>query len=95
MAIRTKKTKAASEKQKPVAYVNWAIRDENGDPILKSNRGFSLFDNEYLTLEEKALIELATDNDGVAVVMAELRIIIAAEKPDHLDISRIKLVPAA
>lgn len=81
-----------TKKQKAVAFVNWSILDPKGDVLLKSNRGFSLYDNEYLTLEERALIELATNNDGQAVVNAQLRIIIAKEKPAKLDISKIKLV---
>ncbi|RLB94660.1 MAG: hypothetical protein DRH26_00465 [Deltaproteobacteria bacterium] len=85
---------AKKEKQKAVAFVNWSIKDEDGENILRSTRGFSLYDNEYLTLEEKALIQLAKDNDGSASVVAELRIVIAQEKPESLDISKIKLVPS-
>ena len=93
MAV-TKKTKpvVASPKQKALAYVNWAINDDEGNPILRSVRGFALFDNDYLTLEDKALIQLAADNGGSAIVNAELRIIIAQEKPEKLDISKIQLV---
>lgn len=85
----------AKEKAKVLAFVNWAINGEDGKPILRSNRGFSLLDNEYLTLEDKALIQLATDNGGTAVVNAELRIVIHAEKPAQLDISKIQLVKKA
>lgn len=88
----TKKPVPVKEKAKPIAFVNWAIKDDEGNALLRSTRGFSIFNNEYLTLEDKALIQLAEDNDGSAVVMAELRIVIAQEKPDKLDISKIRLV---
>lgn len=80
------------EKAKVLAFVNWSINGDDGKPILRSNRGFSLIDNEYLSLQEKALIELATQNGGTAIVNAELRIVIHAEQPEKLDISAIKLV---
>lgn len=89
--VKTAKA-VVSKKQKAAAFVNWSILDDNGEVLLKSNRGFSLTDNEYLTLEERALIELATNNGGQAVVNAQLRIIIAKAKPDKLDISKIQLV---
>ena len=87
----TRRTPAAKEKQKPIAFINWRIADPNDDSkhLLRSTRGFSMFDNEFLTLEDKALIQLAKDNDGVAVVNAELRIVIAQDKPESLDISKI------
>lgn len=88
----TNRRPVAKEKQKAVAFVNWRINDEDGEAILRSTKGFSLFDNEYLTLEEKALIQLAKDNGGSATVVAEMRIVIAQEKPESLDTSRIKLV---
>lgn len=83
---------AAKEKQKALAFVNWRIADPQGETLLRSTRGFSLFDNEFLTLEDKALIKLAEQNGGTAVVVAELRIVIAQEKPESLDISKIQLV---
>lgn len=85
---------AAKEKQKAIAYVNWRIADDNDETLLRSSKGFPIFDNEYLTLEDKALVELAKNNGGTATVVAELRIIIAQDKPEMLDISKIKLVPA-
>lgn len=89
---RPASSKPAAEKQKPVAFVNWRIADEDDNTQLRSTRGFSMFDNEYLTLEDKALIELARKNGGTAVVKAELRIVISQEKPEKLDTSGIKLV---
>lgn len=82
---------AAKEKAKVLAFVNWQINGEDGKAILRSNRGFSLLDNEYLTLEDKALIQLAMDNGGTAIVDAELRIVIHQERPESLDISGIKV----
>lgn len=86
------KAPLAKEKAKAVAFVNWRIADEDGETLLRSTKGFSLFDNEYLTLEEKALIQLARDNGGSATVKAELRIVIHQDKPETLDISKISLV---
>ena len=85
---------AAKEKQKAIAYVNWRIADDNDETLLRSSKGFPIFDNEYLTLEDKALVELAKNNGGTAIVVAELRVILAQDKPESLDISKIKLVPA-
>lgn len=83
---------AAVKKDKAVAFVNWKIADADGETLLRSSKGFSLFDNEYLTLEEKALIALAKNNGGRATVVAELTIVISHEKPESLDISKIQLV---
>jgi len=83
---------ATKEKQKASAFVNWRIADEAGETVLRSSKGFPIFENEFLTLEEKALLQLARENNGTAVVVAELRIILAHDKPESLDISRIKLV---
>jgi hypothetical protein len=88
----TPKAVPAKEKAKAIAFVNWRIANEAGETILRSSKGFSLFDNEYLTLEDKALIALATQNGGSATVNAELRIVIHHDKPESLDVSKIKLV---
>jgi len=87
-----KRPVAQKEKQKAVAFVNWRVADDQDETLLRSTKGFSLFDNEFLTLEEKALIQLAKDNGGSAIINAELRIVIASERPESLDTSRIKLV---
>jgi hypothetical protein len=80
-------------KDKVLAFVNWSIVDpDTGETLLRSNRGFSIIDNKYLTLEDKALVQLATDNDGVAVVNAQLRIVIHHERPESLDVSKIKVI---
>lgn len=78
------------EKAKVLAFVNWRIADEQGETLLRSTKGFSLLDNEYLTLEDKALIELAQNNGGSVVVAAELRVVLHQERPERLDISKIK-----
>lgn len=85
----------AKEKAKVLAFVNWEIVDDEGNAVLRSNRGFSLLDNEYLTLEDKALIQLATENDGSALVNARLRIVLHHEKPAQLDISKISVIKKA
>ena len=89
---RTRKPGQAAEKQKPIAYVNWRLPDADGETVIRSTRGFSLFDNEYLTLEDKALVQLAKDNGGTVIVQAEFRITVAQEKPETLDTSKVQLV---
>lgn len=79
---KEKGPQAAKEKQKPIAYVNWEIRDADGNVAIRSSKGFAIFDNEHLTIEERALVDLAISNDGSAKVDAELRIIVAQEKPE-------------
>lgn len=86
------KAPVASAKAKAVAFVNWRIPNADGETLLRSTKGFSLFDNEYLTLEEKALIQLAKDNGGSATVMCEMRIVIHQDKPESLDTSKITLI---
>ena len=83
--------KPAKEKTKVLAYVNWETLDKGADgkAVLRSNRGFSLLDNKYLNLEEKALIQLAEDNGGVALIDVELRIVIAQERPDSIETAGI------
>lgn len=80
-------------KDKAVAFVNWRIADANGETLLRSSKGFPIFDNEFTTLEEKALVALAKQNGDTATVVAEMRIMIAHEKPDSLDISKIPVLP--
>ena len=80
-------------KDKAVAFVNWRIADANGETLLRSSKGFPIFDNEFTTLEEKALVALAKQNGDTATVVAEMRIMIAHEKPDSLDISKIQVLP--
>jgi hypothetical protein len=84
--------KQNTEKQKAKAFVNYRIPDPNNpeENLLRSSKGFPVYDNQYTTLEEKALIELAEANGGTAVIMAELRIVIAQEKPERLDISAMQ-----
>ena len=82
----------AKDKAKAIAFVNWRIANDEGETLLRSTKGFSLFDNEYLTLEEKALINLAKSNGGSATVKAELRIVIHQDRPEQLDISKITVI---
>jgi hypothetical protein len=93
--VTSGKPALAKEKTKVLAFVNWEIVDDEGNAVLRSNRGFSLLDNEYLTLEDKALIQLATENDGSAMVNARLRIVLHHEKPAQLDISKITVIKKA
>jgi len=90
--VQSLKPVLAKDKAKAIAFVNWRIANDKGETLLRSTKGFSLFDNEYLTLEEKALINLAKQNGGAATVKAELRIVIHQDKPESLDISKIALV---
>lgn len=85
----------ATEKAKPIGYVNWAVLGADGKPVLRSNRGFSVFDNEHCTLEEKALIELAKQHGGTATVNATITIIVAKDKPTTIDVSAIPVIPKA
>ena len=87
-----KRPVAQKEKQKAIAFFNWRVADDQDETLLRSTKGFPMFDNEFLTLEEKALIQLAKDNGGSAIINAELRIVIAQDKPESLDTSKIKLV---
>ena len=73
---------AVKEKQKAVAFVNWEI------PGIKSSRGFALYENEYTTPEEAALIALA-QRDGTIQLSATLTVVEAKEKPKSYDISNI------
>ena len=81
------------EKTKAIAFVNWRIAGKDGETLLRSSKGFPIFDNEFTSLEEKALVELAKQHGDTATVMAEMRIIIAQEKPESLDISKIQVMP--
>ena len=85
--------KAAGEKAKPIGYVNWSVLGAEGAVVLRSNRGFSVFDNEHCSVEEKALIELAKAHGGTATVSATLTIIVAKDKPTSIDVSAIPVIP--
>jgi hypothetical protein len=85
---------AAKAKQKAAGFVNWSVLDpKTGEVVLRSNRGFTIYLNEHCTREEKALLDIAIANGGSATLCAELRIIVAQERPDVIDISGIKLAP--
>lgn len=87
--------KPVVERAKPIGYVNWNIVDAAGQSLLKSNRGFSVFDNEHATIEEKALVELAKQHGGTATVQATLTIIVAKDKPTSIDVSAIPVLAKA
>lgn len=94
--VNANKPVLAKDKAKPIAFINWAIKNAAGEVVLKSSKGFSLFDNEYLTLEERTLVDLAKDNDGVATIAGvELRVVLAVEKPTTLSTAGIQLVKKA
>jgi hypothetical protein len=82
----------AKEKQKAVAFVNYELKDADGNRILRSNKGFPIYDNEYTTVEEKALVDLAKSHDGSVIVAAELRIVVAQEKPESIDLSKANIL---
>lgn len=90
--VAVKKPVKAKEKQKAVAFVNWETlqQTDDGRPVLRSHKGFALFDNEHLTREERALIDLAKKNDGVAEINVKMKIVIAQERGD-IDTSDIQL----
>lgn len=91
--LTTNKPVVTKEKDKVLAFVNWAIVDpDTGEILLRSNKGFSIMDNKYKTIEDDALINLAKENGGTAVVNAQLRIVIHQERPESLDISKIKVI---
>lgn len=84
-----KKAPVQKEKQKPIGYVNFNIVDENGQSVMRSNRGFSVFDNEHCTKEERALIDLAKQSGGKVTLRAELIVIEAKETPTEVDLSTL------
>jgi hypothetical protein len=86
-AVSRRAPAAVKEKAKPVAYVNWAVKNANGEALLHSSKGFPLFENDYLTRAEKDLIAAAKANDGSVVLNAELRVSIARDANDRPDIS--------
>lgn len=85
---RSNKPVAVKEKQKPVAYVNWSVQDNKGNVVLRSSKGFPLFDNEYLTRAERDLIEASKSHDGSVVLNAELRVSMARDENDRPDLSK-------
>lgn len=86
---------ATAEKAKPIGYVNWSVLGADGKSVLRSNRGFSIFDNEHCTLEEKALIELAKNHGGSATVNATITVIVAKDKPTSIDVTAIPVISKA
>jgi len=66
------------EKSEVLGYVNWQIGN------VKSSRGFPIFDNQYLTKKEEALLKLAADNGGSVRVKAELFITVANNNDESI-----------
>ena len=92
---------ALVKNEKPVveAFVNFTIYGADGKTIvLRSNRGFPITNSEKypMSLEDKALVELARSNGGTAIIQnVEFRVVIHAEKPASLDTTGIVLKKAA
>jgi hypothetical protein len=88
----TKKPVPAKAKQKAAGFVNWSVFDpDTGEEVLRSRTGFRIFLNEHCTIQEKALLDIAKANDGNATLVAELRVIVAQDRPDVIDIAGIKV----
>ena len=86
MATATRKPRtSAKAKQKCLGFVNWQVGN------IRSRKGFALFDNEYLTREDQALLDLAAQHGGSVTIKAELRISLNQE-PKELDLSSIEIV---
>ena len=94
----SKAARPAKEKAKALGYVNWEIPNPKSTPenplppIMRSRQGFTVLDNEFATLEERELINLAVKNGGQARLMAIFRVIEAKEKPTEIDTSEIPLL---
>lgn len=95
--------KPAAEKARPIAYCNWVLAGADGKPLLKADgtpvlksiRGFSIFDNEHCSLEEKALHRLAVAHGGEAEILVVMRVIVAKERPSEIDITDIPVMAKA
>lgn len=65
---RTKAAKPAKEKQRAVAFRNWRIVDENGDVKHYGSKGDSIFDNEYMSKEDRKFVEMAKARGGEVTI---------------------------
>ena len=74
------------ETNKAVAFVNWQVGN------VKSQKGFRIFDNEYTTRAEQALVELAKKHGGSVKVKAELHIVVANEEVEDYDLDSIEVI---
>ena len=81
-------TKGSKSKDKAVAFVNWTVGS------IHSSKGFPVFDNQYTTKEEQALVDLARKHGGSVKVRAELRIVLntANERPEEYNIDDIEII---
>lgn len=93
---RPNKPVPAKEKQKAIAFFNWEITNEDGtQTLMRSSKGFSIFDNEFKTREEDALVKLAEQNDGsVLIANCRIRIVLNQEKGE-IDTSALSIIPKA
>jgi hypothetical protein len=93
------KKPVTAEKSKVLGYVNYDLitvdEDGNETSVLKSFKGFPIFDNRYTTREERGLIAFATENGGTGHHLARLRIQVATEAPKEADISKLVSSPPA
>lgn len=86
MAATKREASTSVTKDRAIAFVNWTVGG------IRSSKGFALYDNQYTTTEEAALVELAKKHGGTVRVMAELRIIISGDKPESYDIDSIEVL---
>lgn len=74
------------EKDRAVAFVNWSVGS------IRSSKGFALYDNQYTTAEEAALVALAKKHGGSVRVKAEFRIILHNDAPKTFDLDSIEVI---
>jgi hypothetical protein len=85
MAARRQMKRNTKEKQQAVGFINWRSTG------LNPKKGFPLYDNEYTSEEERALLELAKRHGGTISLNAVFTVRVATEKPE-IDLDAIELI---
>ncbi len=84
---------AAPEKNRAVAFVNWGIRNAEGQ-LIKSSKGFPIFQNpQYPNKQEDLLVELAKRHNGKVRLTLEAQVMLNTPSidPEEIDLDSIIL----
>lgn len=82
-----------AEKKRAKGFVNWEIQDANGEVILKSTKGYALFDSkEYpISKADAILLRKAEESGGRVTIPMQVTVVVNGpqEKAEDFDLGKL------